>query len=172
MPPVLHPPLFDHVPDIRLIAVDLDGTLLDDDKAIHDDFWPLLDELAGRGIVLCPASGRQYAALRRQIGRPELVYVAENGAYVVRDDVEVSSETLSPETARSAIPVLRTAVHTPSGMPTSTESTMVARISSMVAGSRCPMSLGFSCGIRAERRRPTTAAPCSVPIPDPFMSVA
>lgn len=105
------PPSFSHVPDIRLIAVDMDGTLLDDDKQIHDEFWPLLDELASRGIALCPASGRQFAALRRQIGRPELVYIAENGAYVVRDDVEVSSETLPLSVARDAIQVLRNATH-------------------------------------------------------------
>lgn len=109
MPTVLDPPLFDHVPDIRLIAVDMDGTLLDDDKRIHDEFWPLLDDLAGRGIVLCPASGRQFASLRRLLGRPELVYIAENGAYVVRDDAEVSSETLPTDTARSAIRVMREA---------------------------------------------------------------
>lgn len=105
------PPLFDHVPDIRLIAVDMDGTLLDDDKQIHDEFWPLLDELDSRGIVLCPASGRQYASLRRQIGRAELVYIAENGAYVMRDDVELSSETLELDTAHDVIQVLRDAHH-------------------------------------------------------------
>ena len=106
---ILAPPLFDHVPDIRLIAVDMDGTLLDDEKQIHDEFWPLLDTLADRGIALCPASGRQYAALRRQLGRPELVYIAENGAYVVRDDVEVSSETLELDTAHEAIRTMRDA---------------------------------------------------------------
>ena len=67
-------------PDIRLIAVDMDGSLLDDEKRMHDDFWPLLDELDRRGILLCPASGRQYASLRRQLGRDDLVYIAENGA--------------------------------------------------------------------------------------------
>ena len=111
MPPVLDPPTFDHVPDIRLIAVDMDGSLLDDEKRIDDSFWPLLDELDSRGIALCPASGRQFAALRQQLGRPELVYIAENGAYVVRDDVEVSSETLALGTAREAIGLLRAADH-------------------------------------------------------------
>jgi Cof subfamily protein (haloacid dehalogenase superfamily) len=106
---ILEPPLFDHVPDIRLIAVDMDGTLLDDEKQIHDEFWPLLDELSDRKIVLCPASGRQFAALRRQLGRPELVYIAENGAYVVRDDLEVSSETLPLDTAHQAIRTMRDA---------------------------------------------------------------
>ena len=31
--------------DIRLIVADMDGTLLDGDSNIPDDFWPLLDEL-------------------------------------------------------------------------------------------------------------------------------
>ena len=87
--------VFDPVPDIRLIAVDMDGSLLDDEKQIHDDFWPLLDELARRGILLCPASGRQYATLRRQFGRDELVYIAENGAYVVQHDEEISADGLA-----------------------------------------------------------------------------
>lgn len=39
-------------PDIRLIAADLDGTPVDDEKRIHDEFWPLVDELHARGITL------------------------------------------------------------------------------------------------------------------------
>ena len=105
----MEPPVFDAVPDIRLIAVDMDGSLLDDEKRIHDDFWPLLDELARRDILLCPASGRQYATLRRQVGRDELVYIAENGAYVVRHDEEISVDGLSPATAREAVEAVRAA---------------------------------------------------------------
>ena len=54
---VTEPLEFDPIPDIRLIACDMDGTLLDDDDAIHDDFWPLIDQLHERGIIFCPASG-------------------------------------------------------------------------------------------------------------------
>lgn len=43
--PEVHPVSLDHHPHIRLIACDLDGTLLDDESAIHDDFWPLIDQL-------------------------------------------------------------------------------------------------------------------------------
>jgi Cof subfamily protein (haloacid dehalogenase superfamily) len=81
-------------PDIRLVAVDLDGSLLDDAKRIHPSFWRLLDALDERGIVLCPASGRQYATLRRDFGRDDLVYIAENGAYVVHRGREISSDTV------------------------------------------------------------------------------
>ena len=107
----MEPLVFDPVPDIRLIAVDMDGSLLDDEKRIHDDFWPLLDELARRDILLCPASGRQYATLRRQVGRDELVYIAENGAYVVQHDEELSADGLALGTARDAIGTVRGATH-------------------------------------------------------------
>jgi Cof subfamily protein (haloacid dehalogenase superfamily) len=105
----VEPPVFDTVPDVRLIAVDMDGSLLDDHKQIHDDFWPLLDELDRRGILLCPASGRQYATLRRQLGRDELVYIAENGAYVVQHDREISSDVLDLATARKVVETVRAA---------------------------------------------------------------
>lgn len=108
---VLDPPSFPHVPDIRLIAVDMDGSLLDEQKQIHDDFWPLLDELDRRGIRLCPASGRQYATLRRQFGRDELVYIAENGAYVVQHDEELSSDVLDLDVARKVVETVRAADH-------------------------------------------------------------
>ncbi len=103
----MEPPVFDPAPDIRLIAVDLDGSLLDDEKRIHDDFWPLLDELDRRGILLCPASGRQYATLRRQFGRDELVYIAENGSYVVQHDQEISSDGMDLAAARSVVETAR-----------------------------------------------------------------
>jgi len=105
----VEPLVVDPVPDIRLIAVDMDGSLLDDEKKIHDDFWPLLDELERRGIRLCPASGRQYATLRRQFGRDELVYIAENGSYVVQHDEEISSDGLDLSTARAVVEVVRAA---------------------------------------------------------------
>ncbi|MFP5417195.1 MAG: Cof-type HAD-IIB family hydrolase [Actinomycetes bacterium] len=89
-------PVFPTRPDIRLIAADMDGTLLDDDKELHDHFWPLVDTLFQRGILFCPASGRQYHTLYRHFGdvADELVYLAENGAYVVRGREEISSDTL------------------------------------------------------------------------------
>lgn len=107
VPPVLEPPVLPEVPDVRLVALDLDGSLLDDDKRIHPTFWPLLDELLARGVTVCPASGRQYATLRAQLGRDDLVYVAENGAYVVRDGVELSADTLARAVAHDAIDVVR-----------------------------------------------------------------
>ncbi|MBO1330659.1 HAD family hydrolase [Streptomyces sp. VRA16 Mangrove soil] len=77
----------------------MDGTLLDADGRIPDAVWPLLAELNRRGIVFCPASGRQYATLAAQFAAVDdggMVYVAENGTYVVRGGAEISSDVLDP----------------------------------------------------------------------------
>lgn len=83
-------------PDIRLIAVDMDGTLLLPDGTIPDGLWPLLERLRERGIAFAPASGRQLATLRGMFGHVEgeLDIIAENGAYVVRGDEEVGSDAM------------------------------------------------------------------------------
>lgn len=98
--------------DIRLIAVDMDGTLLRPDGSIPTGLWPLLERLRGRGIAFAPASGRQLATLQSAFAGvdAELDYIAENGAYVVRGDVEVSSDAVDPEVAASVVRRLRALV--------------------------------------------------------------
>ncbi len=96
-------------PDIKLIAVDMDGTLLDADGRVPGALWDLLPVLRERGIAFAPASGRQLATLQRQFAEAgaELDYIAENGAYVMRAGVEVSSDAVDPEFAASVIDRVR-----------------------------------------------------------------
>ncbi len=84
--------------DIRLVAVDMDGTLLDGDGRVPEDLWPILERMRRAGALFAPASGRQYATLRREFeGHAEgMVFIAENGTYVVRDGEELASDTLDP----------------------------------------------------------------------------
>jgi hypothetical protein len=100
-------------PDVRLIATDMDGTLVDDEKQIHDELWPLVDALFARGITFCPASGRQYENLRRQFEdvAHELVFVAENGTYVVARGLEIASDGLSLDAARGLVRRVRGIPH-------------------------------------------------------------
>jgi HAD superfamily hydrolase (TIGR01484 family) len=68
---------------IKLIACDLDGTLLHPgEREPRSEAFELIDELHRRGIVFMPASGRQYASLRYLFApvADELAYVCENGA--------------------------------------------------------------------------------------------
>ena len=96
-------------PDIRLIATDMDGTLVDDAKRIHDELWPLIDELHARGITFCPASGRQYYNLVQEFEgvADELVFIAENGTYVVAQGKEISSDCLMLEVAQQVVSRVR-----------------------------------------------------------------
>lgn len=105
----VQPVNLDHVPDIRLIACDMDGTLLDDEHAIHDDFWPLIEQLHERGIAFCPASGRQYYNLLECFApiAERLIFIAENGSYVVRGGAEIGSECLTRAAAHELIGVAR-----------------------------------------------------------------
>ena len=96
-------------PDIRLIAVDMDGTLLDDAHEVDPSLWPLLRELDRRGIAFCPASGRQYATLAETMGAAAdpLFFIAENGAYVVRHGLEVSSDVVERAVVHEIVEAVR-----------------------------------------------------------------
>lgn len=72
---------------MKLVAVDMDGTLLDGHGAVPEGFWPLLAELERQGGVLVPASGRPVATLRALFAdRPGLIYIGDNGTHVMRGD--------------------------------------------------------------------------------------
>jgi Cof subfamily protein (haloacid dehalogenase superfamily) len=102
-------PVFDPRPDIRLIVADMDGTLLDDDKELDEQFWPLVEELSRRGVLFCPASGRQYYTLLDQFAdiADDMVFIAENGSCVMRRGIEVSSDGLTRDDARRLVASLR-----------------------------------------------------------------
>ncbi len=68
---------------IRLIASDLDGTLLDDEKRLPPNFFEVLDEIYERGIVFAVASGRTFSAVEHLFPekyREKISYICDNGA--------------------------------------------------------------------------------------------
>ncbi|WP_030176722.1 Cof-type HAD-IIB family hydrolase [Streptomyces sp. NRRL S-813] len=95
--------------DIRLIVTDMDGTLLDDAQRIPAGLWPMLAELRRRGVLFSPASGRQYATLAEQFAGADegMVFIAENGTYVVRDGEELSSDPLETAVAVRLVEAVR-----------------------------------------------------------------
>ena len=97
--------------DIRLVAVDMDGTLLDSNKNLPEGLDALLDALDGRGIVFAPASGRQALTLLDMFpDRPGMTVIGENGAIVMRDGEEISSAPMDHESVGRAIDLVREAV--------------------------------------------------------------
>lgn len=69
---------------IKLVAADMDGTLLDSKKRLPEGLFELIHTLHERGVRFAPASGRQYYTLYQQFGAiaDELVYICENGSVV------------------------------------------------------------------------------------------
>lgn len=72
------------MPDIRLIALDLDGTLLNSDKALTPRNRAALEAASGAGILIVPATGRFYKGMPAVIrDLPFVRYVITiNGAQV------------------------------------------------------------------------------------------
>ncbi len=84
---------------IRLIFCDMDGTLLDGNGNLPPMFEDVIARVTARGAVFCPASGRQYSALLRQMGShiDDFIFVAENGTFVARHDRELFSSEMKAE---------------------------------------------------------------------------
>ncbi|RDY33188.1 HAD family hydrolase [Lachnotalea glycerini] len=73
---------------IKLIASDLDGTLLQNGaQQLTEQVIPYIKRLKEMGIVFVAASGRQYANLQRLFEpfKNEISYICENGALVVNE---------------------------------------------------------------------------------------
>lgn len=70
---------------IRLVASDIDGTLLPyGQKEIPDEIFDLIRRMEERGILFCPASGRQYTSVRKLFApvADRVPFLCENGAVV------------------------------------------------------------------------------------------
>ena len=94
--------------DIRLVAVDMDGTLLDDEKNFPPGLDELLDRLEERGVVFVPASGRQVWTLIDMFPeRVGMTFIGENGEVVMRDGEEISSSPLDLGTVRRCVELVR-----------------------------------------------------------------
>lgn len=81
---------------IKLIATDLDGTLLNSRGELPNKFYEVLNNLIDKGVLFVAASGRQYQTLAEnfKLGKDKIIFAAENGSYVVYRDNEIFSETI------------------------------------------------------------------------------
>lgn len=94
---------------IKLIATDLDGTLLDEEKRLPEKIFGLIEQLHERGILFAPASGRQYANLK-ELFFPvweKLVFLCENGALVKYRDETLYLDPVPIPAVRQAIAQIR-----------------------------------------------------------------
>lgn len=95
---------------IKLIAVDMDGTFLNDNKTYNRErFLEQFKTLKARGIRFVVASGNQYyklCAYFEDIDAGDIAYVAENGGYVHDGQRELFVADIATETLVRVYPFL------------------------------------------------------------------
>lgn len=95
---------------IKLIASDLDGTLLfHGAQKLPEGICDKIHQLHEKGILFCAASGRQYQNLRRLFApvADEIAYIAENGALVVYQDQILHQNTIPQNLGLSIMETIR-----------------------------------------------------------------
>lgn len=83
--------------DIRLIAFDIDGTLVNSKKEFPQDLNYVFDALLSRGINIAIASGRQVFSLYRDFDKwkDQFYFIADNGAIVAHKGNYLEKKVLS-----------------------------------------------------------------------------
>lgn len=94
---------------VKLIASDMDGTLLNGKGELNPAFFSLFDRLETCGIRFAAASGRQYDGLCRIFApvADRILFIAENGAYVADGSREWLVMDMDWETVAALIRMIR-----------------------------------------------------------------
>ena len=94
---------------VKMIAVDMDGTFLDDNKEYNvQRFLRQYALLKERGIRFVVASGNQYYQLQRYFPeiKDEIAFVAENGAWVSDSNEEIFCGELAQSRVHQVLDIL------------------------------------------------------------------
>ena len=95
---------------IKLIASDMDGTLLNEEGKINEEFFEVFKKLKEKNIIFAAASGRQYYNLLKRFEKisDDIMFIAENGTFVVYKGKEILVNSLNKEVAIDLIKIGRT----------------------------------------------------------------
>lgn len=90
---------------IKLVASDMDCTLLADDGTLPPSFDRLVDRLADAGIVFCAASGRPRYTLREMFAGQldKIALMSDNGAAIAYRDEIIYKSLMAPEDVRALL---------------------------------------------------------------------
>lgn len=94
---------------IKLIASDMDGTLLDSAGRLHPEFFSVFENLKEKDVVFVAASGRQYYNLLKLFNRikDDIIFIAENGTYVISKSQELLVVNIPSEEVHEVVREVR-----------------------------------------------------------------
>lgn len=83
--------------NVKFIAADMDGTLLNENAQLDPSFFSLYQQLENNGIMFAAASGRQYYSLLETFSpvSDRMLFIAENGTLVMHKGIELYSCTMN-----------------------------------------------------------------------------
>ncbi len=87
----------------------MDGTLLNSDHEVSEQFFELFKRLREKNILFAVASGRQYYSLmeRMEPVKDDLIYIAENGAIVMEGEEQKFIRPMEPEMVKKLISAVK-----------------------------------------------------------------
>ncbi|GAA4116715.1 Cof-type HAD-IIB family hydrolase [Aquimarina addita] len=85
---------------IKLVATDMDGTLLNAKEEVSAHFFELFEELQELGVTFVAASGRQYYSIIHKLApiKNDIIVIAENGALTMQRGKELQTTDIDRET--------------------------------------------------------------------------
>ena len=95
---------------IKLIASDIDGTLVENSTAVlHPEMFDLIRKLKEQGILFCAASGRQYQSIANMFEpvKDDIIFLAENGAHIRYKDKDIALVEMKREHIEEIVHTIR-----------------------------------------------------------------
>lgn len=91
--------------NVKFIAADMDGTLLNENAQLDPDFFTLYQQLENKNIMFAAASGRQYYSLVETFSplSDRMIFIAENGSFVMHQGRELYSCTINTPSIHNII---------------------------------------------------------------------
>lgn len=90
---------------IKLVAADMDGTLLNARHELSPLFFPIFQQMHQHGILFAAASGRQFFNLQNRFAciKDDIIFIAENGSYVVCKNEEILVQAMTRDIAMQQV---------------------------------------------------------------------
>ncbi|MGN6439838.1 MAG: Cof-type HAD-IIB family hydrolase [Agriterribacter sp.] len=94
---------------IKLIATDIDGTLLNSKKELNPEFYNIFHQLRKKQVLFAAASGRQLFNLQNEFApiKDDIIYIAENGSYVMYNNRDLLVQAIDKATVHELITIAR-----------------------------------------------------------------
>ena len=91
---------------IKMIVTDMDGTLLNSKKEMHPETLNIVDKLIRSNIKFVVASGRQYFNIYNRFNDDRIIYVADNGSFIFKDNEIFSFSSLNKNVVKEILEIV------------------------------------------------------------------